>query len=722
MKSAILSFVAMLALSAGPAIGKTASPDAPSAQVDALLARFWKQRGVEPNPVVDDATFLRRIYLDVAGRIPTVEETRAFLADQSPKKRAALIDALLDSEAYVSHYYNYWADILRINQQQGGGQNVVPAYIQYVKNALRENKPYDQFVRDLVTAEGGGYENGAIGYYYRDRGMPLDNMANTIRVFLGTRLECAQCHNHPFDKWTQMDFYHMASFSYGVTIQGQRNAMSDVQQTIQRNTDLSNQEKSDLRRAFQEISRPLRNNQIVSYNGDRLAELPHDYKYDDAKPKEKIEAQTIFGANPEVVSPGAKLDEYAKWMTSPENPRFTTVIANRLFKRAMGQGLIEPVDEFLDETVPASPELMEFLTRQMIAYGYDMKAYLRMLFNTKAYQREAVSADLLEPTDYAFTGPLLRRMSAEQIWDSLVTLVNPDPEAGNWKQALELQVRDANYQMLTAAIESKTPDQLIADAKTIAQRQKGIQEELDRIQKAQVKARQNKETQKARELAQETNRLRTDLRTNVFNTVYKPALAKAAIEVASLELPEDLGEIEMKPDMVDDNGRPTRELRDRIQKAENTLAERQLDSLGIADDRDRRNMANYLRNVNNTWLRAANLQTPAPANHFLRQFGQSDRETIQNAEDAASVPQALTMLNSNIFETVTNGASVIGRAMAGTETPESKIETLFLGLLNRPPTAEETALVLADLESRGDDLFKDTAFALLNSQEFYFVK
>ena len=102
--------------------------------------------------------------------------------------------------------------------------------------------------------------------------------------------------------------------------------------------------------------------------------------------------------------------------------------------------------------------------------------------------------------------------------------------------------------------------------------------------------------------------------------------------------------------------------------------------------------------------------------------GQSDRETIQNAEDAASVPQALTMLNSNIFETVTNGASVIGRAMAVTETPESKIETLFLGLLNRPPTAEETALVLADLESRGDDLFKDTAFALLNSQEFYFVK
>ncbi|MCB1087158.1 MAG: DUF1549 domain-containing protein, partial [Verrucomicrobiae bacterium] len=175
----ILSLGLAVLLAAQPAHAKT---DNPSAKIDALLAAFWKERGVQPNPIVDDETFVRRIYLDVAGRIPTVKETGDFLADTSGDKRAKLVDELLDSEGYVNHYFNFWADILRVNSNQGGGgAGYAATYADYVKESLRNNLPYDQFVRDLVSAED---PVASTAYYYRDRGMPLDNMANTVRIFL----------------------------------------------------------------------------------------------------------------------------------------------------------------------------------------------------------------------------------------------------------------------------------------------------------------------------------------------------------------------------------------------------------------------------------------------------------------------------------------------------------------------------------------------------------
>ncbi|MCB1089682.1 MAG: DUF1553 domain-containing protein, partial [Verrucomicrobiae bacterium] len=193
-------------------------------------------------------------------------------------------------------------------------------------------------------------------------------------------------------------------------------------------------------------------------------------------------------------------------------------------------------------------------------------------------------------------------------------------------------------------------------------------------------------------------------------------------EVASIDLPENMGEIEMNPEMVDDNGRPTQQLRKQIENAETALINDRLDDLGISDERERRNVGGFLRQANSTWLRAANLQSPAPAGHFLQQFGQSDRETIQNAESAASVPQALTMLNGNLFDTIANSSSVLSRNVKAAESPEAKLDQLFLTLLSRQPTAEERQLVLGDFEARGDKLFSDVAFALVNSQEFLFVK
>ncbi|MCB1064694.1 MAG: DUF1549 domain-containing protein [Verrucomicrobiae bacterium] len=705
---------------AGMAMAKQDS-SGPSAQIDALMAKFWKEKGVEPKPVVDDATYLRRLYLDVAGRIPTAEEARKFLADNSEGKRARLVDELLASEGYVNHYFNYWADILRINSQQGGGQNVVPAYIEWVKGALRENMPYDDMVRELIVADG-NYDSPATGYYYRDRGMPLDNMANTVRVFLGTRLECAQCHNHPFDTWTQMDFFHMAAFSYGVDVRNRGGMLQDVQNEIQRDKEISREEKNDLRRAFQEISRPLRNNPEVGYNPEKLPELPHDYKYEDAKPKDKIDAATMFGSEVTIESPGARLESYAAWMTSPENPRFTKVIANRLWKRAMGLGLVEPVDEWMEETSAVNPALLDFLEKQMVAMDYDMKSFLRMLFNTQLYQRGAVADDLEDPAAFAFTGPVMWRMSAEQIWDSVVTLINPAPDQPNWKQQTELEIREAGMEMMMSAINSKTPETLLADAKRIARRQKDLQGELNQLQKEQVKAREAKDQQKSRELAQRSNKIRGQLRDQIYETVYRPALKQAKIEVVSLDLPAGLGTMEMSATELDENGRPNQNLRKQLDAAEMKLFEKEMDGMGLDDPKKRRDYANFRRGTVSNFARAANLASPAPAGHFLQQFGQSDRETIENAETAASVPQALALLNGPLFNSISGSQTVVSRAVAVEESPEAKIDTIYLSFLSRFPDADEKSLLLAEQAARGDDFLRDLEFALMNAPEFLFVR
>ncbi len=697
-----------------------------SAAIDGILEKSWKKSGVTPGSIVDDDVFVRRIYLDAVGRIPTAAEIETFLGNDSKSKRADLINELLDSEGYTNHMFNFWADILRIHSQQGGGQNVVPAYVGFVKDSLRKNKPYDQFVRELITAEGETYANGAIGYYYRDRGMPLDNMANTVRIFLGTRLECAQCHNHPFDKWTQMDFYHMAAFSYGVNVQNRQGGkmFQEIQRAMNSNKEMDGDDKRNMQRALQEIRRPIRNTPVVEFQPEKMPQLPHDYRYDDAKPKEKIAEQVMFGKSPEIKSPGQKLFSYADWMTSSENPRFTKVIANRMWKKAMGLGLVEPVDEFIDSTRAANPELLEFLEAEMKRQKYDLKGFLRVLYNTEVYQRESSKAEVLVPADYAFTGPVMRRLSAEQIWDSVVTMVNPKPELGNWRRDQELILRNIGADMLNSALQKKSKTELMKDIKVVANAQKNLQGQLLQLREEQAEARKAKNQEKVKSLAQKTNQIRRQLTNKVYSQVYAPMLKKGMAKRIEFVTPEGMGDFAMKiePDQLDQNGRVKPDVMRQLSKKEEEFIEKEMDGLGMTDPRERGSYLSFRKNLASNYLRAANMDSPARPGHFLRQFGQSDRETIENAESAASVTQALTMLNGPIFQTVANPQSLLSRELKKAATPEEKLEMIYLSVLSRKPDAEETSMILADAEKRGDEIYQDVVFALMNTQEFYFVK
>ena len=212
----------------------------------------------------------------------------------------------------------------------GQGRDAGAAYIQWLKNSLRVNKPYDRMVRELLTADGATYEDGAVGYYLRDNNMQLDNMAITTQIFLGTQMVCAQCHNHPFDKWTQMDYYQMAAHTNGMTGNNNLANQADVLRFLSQ-SGLSSDERRDVSRAFTEILFRLRFNHITAL--DRALKLPHDYQYTDAKPNTRIEPMipASFSKEGRITQEGqSPVEAYSQWMTSKDNPRFTLVVANRL--------------------------------------------------------------------------------------------------------------------------------------------------------------------------------------------------------------------------------------------------------------------------------------------------------------------------------------------------------------------------------------------------------
>ena len=436
-----------------------------AAQIDSILQAYWNENKTKSGKKTTDHEFVRRAYLELAGRIPTIDEARTFCNATGRKKRGQLIDDLLESPGYVSHFYNYWADILRLKERPSRDIFFEP-YMAWVKESLADNMPYDKWVYTLLTANGRVAENPATGFQLRDAGMPLSYVDNTVRVFLGTQIGCAQCHDHPFDRWTQQEFYKLAALTNGskfsakqVLFGGMGGASFGTDDSFTDSGPASDSPFKDeddlipnlarLRYGMQtaidekKVGGGIRDfygsgTMMISSMDDEFR-LPHDYQYDDGDPLDVVEPAVLWGKIPEYAEDEDNRARFAAWLTTSDNRQFARNIANRMWKKVMGVGLVEPIDDFQEGNIPAIPELLEHLTDEMLRLNFDLREFVRLLVSTETYQNVAVIYDPTAAEPHRYAGPALKRMTAEQLWDSLLTLIAANEWAYQRPTAQDLQ-------------------------------------------------------------------------------------------------------------------------------------------------------------------------------------------------------------------------------------------------------------------------------------------
>lgn len=417
-------------------------------RIDQLLAQTLVKNGYKSfNEPLPDDLFARRAYLDIIGRIPTREEFQRFAESARPDKREALIDELLLHPGYSSHLFNYFADMYRLHADDDFANGIrMEPYIQWWKDSIRENKNYGEIVSELITAEGNVGQNPASGFILRDAGMEFDAFANFGQVMLGIDISCAQCHDHPFDEWTMEDFYSMAAFFSNTQRTLGRYQVADAMGMI--NAQMPNAPENwveDFRRlavskGVDVENRQRGDGQVLRWYIDFLGwnvtdidnkEMPVPNSIADSEEKlrgEIFRPSTLVG-KPAKQGGMTRREALANWLTDPENPRFAMVIANRMWDRAFGRPLIGPVNDFVEDMIPSSaqPQVLDYIRSEMVRVNFDLREFMRILYNTRAYQSISSFEEPSLADPYFFPGPVLRRMRAEQAWDSML-LLSEGPE------------------------------------------------------------------------------------------------------------------------------------------------------------------------------------------------------------------------------------------------------------------------------------------------------
>jgi hypothetical protein len=385
-----------LLVASGPGYGADVSKD-PSGdaailagKIDKLMAKRWETSKVQLAPRAEDAEFLRRVYIDLAGRIPTVAEARLFLEDPSTDKRAKLVEQLLDGPRYVSHFTNVWRALMlpeagnnfQVKLQQG-------RFEEWLRKQVAQNTGYDAVVHELLSTkvgqEGNGFPlaglvgtTGPLTFYLAKEYKPENLAASTARTFLGISVECAQCHNHPFAEWKREQFWGFTAFFSG--IQSQR--LMDF---------------------------------MVPGTEDRM-------KHEISMPgtEQKISARVLDGTQPQWKDDKGARATLADWVTAPTNPYFARATVNRTWAYFFGSGIVEPVDEMVGNSTTASnPELLDLLAKEFVAHKFDMKFLYRSLTATQAYQLSSAATHKSQDEAALFARMPLRGLTPEQLFDSL---------------------------------------------------------------------------------------------------------------------------------------------------------------------------------------------------------------------------------------------------------------------------------------------------------------
>jgi hypothetical protein len=362
-------------------------------KIDKVVAERWAKEGVKPSPAADDAEFLRRLSLDVAGRIPSVNEVREFLADTSKDKRARAVERLLDGPAFVNHFANTWQTLLVPENDPNNFQLRIylPAFEAWVRKQFQDNVPYDKMVRELLTTQvasdgqalfqkvrtGERTEPSPLAFYVAKQSKPEELAAATARLFMGVKIECAQCHNHPFAKWRREQFWETAAFFAGIQADN-NNFFGNVRELTDR----------------------------------REMTIPGTERVVQANFLDGSEPRWKYKVGPRVT--------FAEWLTAKDNPFFARATANRLWAHFFGVGIIDPVDDLGDDKAePSHPALLDELAKEFAAHDFDLKFLVRAITLSKTYQLTSAQTDPSQEDVRLLSRMPVKGMTAEQLFDSV---------------------------------------------------------------------------------------------------------------------------------------------------------------------------------------------------------------------------------------------------------------------------------------------------------------
>jgi len=376
--------------------------------VDDLVFAKLKTIGMPPSEIADDGTFIRRVTLDICGRLPTAVEMKDFLASKDAKKRSILIDRLLDSPEYAEYFANKWSGLLRNQRTQPTYARGSYLFFSWIRDSIADNKPYDQFVREVVAASGDLDQHPPVAWYRQVKDMK-QQMEDVAQLFLGTRMQCAQCHHHPFEKWSQQDYYGFAAFFANVG---------------RKPSGFKDEELVYPKRGVAQTTN-IRSKELVtptSLGNPSLKLKPED------DPRQAL----------------------ADWMSQADNPFFAHTLVNRYWKHFFNRGLVEPEDDMRETNPPVNPELLSALASSFVKSGYDMKQLIRTITNSTTYQLSAVPNEHNAKDRQNFSRYYPKRLNAEVLYDSVNTLLDVESNfAGQAPGTRAVALPDNSYNQTT---------------------------------------------------------------------------------------------------------------------------------------------------------------------------------------------------------------------------------------------------------------------------------
>ncbi len=673
-------------------------------------------RPLDPMPVVDDSVFLRRIYVDLIGRIPTAAEVDEFSTWPVEGRREKLIDLLLKDERFADRWTIFYADMLRLRSQATGGA----ALIAYVHNAVQTGMPYDEMSRRLISSNGKAGRVPEVGFVLGDDADPLAMASVTSQVFLGVHIGCAQCHDHPFDVWKRRDFYDMAAF-YGKTRRYESQLTKVVYATEMEQTSIlwppegvgAAEERKPIPAKFpfplnETRETPEYITRLLATRAAKLAAIP---KPDDKGPSvddllesvsDKVAKSTTGELAAELALADSKRDirqidvqkglykpselreQLAAQITDPRNKYFSRVLVNRVWKTLVGRGFIEPVDDFRDDNKPVMPASLDYLAEEFVASDYDLRTLVRLVVTSDAYQRGHAPSNSDEITRVQLETQLLatpvRRMFAESLYDSVVTaghLFEPKHSPGKNERTIHEYVRVPKGTKPGEAGKANTLAPLKGSGTAMAAMPGGA---------AMAAGGGEYAFEEAIELD--------------FTSILKE---QGADDEVALDAMQAMSKEEIEAQRM---------AQQRMMRNSNEYEDQQVSR--VVDDNP----------VFNSSLR---MQSPAPEGHFLRVFGQPNRTDLGDLrDDSASMRQALMMLNGRLSHEAARVGDLepMYALLQGSKANlDEAIRLAYREIMTRNPTTTEMAdakAVIAEQASVLDGM-ADLRWVLLNCNEFRFL-